>query len=53
MAVNGSGQGRKKDKGVVILDSMLRRKLCEGMPFEQRPRRSEGAGTARLWGKSV
>lgn len=37
---------------MVILGTMLGRRLCEEMPFEQRPR-SEGVRIAGLWEKHL
>lgn len=38
---------------MVILGTMLKRRLYEEMPFEQRPTKSEDVSTARLWEKSM
>lgn len=53
MQRNRAGKGREKGKVVAILDTVLKRRLCEEVPFEQRPRWSEGGNTAKLWEKSV
>lgn len=53
MEINRAGEGRKKDNIMVILGTMLKRRLYEEMPFEQRPTKSEDVSTARLWEKSM
>lgn len=53
MEINKAGQGRDKDRVMAILYTSMKRHLCEEVPFEKRPRLSEGVSPAKLRQQSV